>query len=145
MIESPTAFRGTEPSSSTATGLGQLGTDAFLKLLVAQLKYQNPMAPSDGTARLQQTAQFTTVETLKEISEANQRLGAVGHDHLAPIGEDDDRRWRRLDRGDRIDVEKDRQPRGGRDGNHRRAPPCATVHIPMVELTGFLSVARTTS
>ena len=30
--------------------------------------------PSDGTAMLQQTAQFTTVETLKEISEANQRL-----------------------------------------------------------------------
>lgn len=74
MIESTTAIPGAGPSSSTETGLGQLGTDAFLKLLVAQLKYQNPMAPSDGTAMLQQTAQFTTVETLKQISEANQRL-----------------------------------------------------------------------
>lgn len=74
MIESPTAFRGTEPSSSAGTGLGQLGTDAFLKLLDAQRKYQNPMAPSDGTAMVQQTAQFTTVETLREISEANRRL-----------------------------------------------------------------------
>ena len=74
MIESTTAIPGADPSASTASGLGQLGTDAFLKLLVAQLKYQNPMAPSDGTAMLQQTAQFTTVETLKQISEANQRL-----------------------------------------------------------------------
>ncbi len=74
MIESTTAIPGTTPDPSTATGLGQLGTDAFLKLLVAQLKYQNPMSPSDGTAMLQQTAQFTTVETLKEIAEANQAL-----------------------------------------------------------------------
>jgi flagellar basal-body rod modification protein FlgD len=74
MIDATTAITGSDSPSATATGLGQLGTDAFLKLLVAQLKYQNPMAPTDGTAMLQQTAQFTTVETLKEISEANQRL-----------------------------------------------------------------------
>lgn len=74
MIESVNAIPGTTPEPTEASGLGQLGTDAFLKLLVAQLKYQNPMAPSDGTAMLQQTAQFTTVETLKQISEANQRL-----------------------------------------------------------------------
>lgn len=59
----------------TATsGLGGLGTDAFLKLLVAQLRYQNPMDPSDGTAMLQQTAQFTTVETLRSLAEAQQQL-----------------------------------------------------------------------
>ena len=57
-----------------SSGLGQLGSDAFLKLLVAQLKYQNPMNPGDGTAMLEQTAQFTTVETLQNIAEMNQRL-----------------------------------------------------------------------
>jgi flagellar basal-body rod modification protein FlgD len=60
--------------ASQSTGLGQLGSDAFLKLLVAQLKYQNPMNPGDGTAMLEQTAQFTTVETLQSIAEMNQRL-----------------------------------------------------------------------
>ena len=63
--------------ASTAAGssaLGQLGSDAFLKLLVAQLRYQNPMNPGDGAAMLEQTAQFTTVETLQSIAEMNQRL-----------------------------------------------------------------------
>ncbi len=54
--------------------LGQLGTDAFLQLLVAQLRYQNPLAPTDGAAMLQQTATFTQVETLKEIAAINQQL-----------------------------------------------------------------------
>lgn len=51
-----------------------LGKDAFLQLLVAQLKYQNPLAPSDGTQFLAQTAQFTMVEKLEEISRANAEL-----------------------------------------------------------------------
>lgn len=54
--------------------LGQLGTDAFLQLLVAQLRYQNPLAPTDGAAMLQQTATFTQVETLQAIAEINQQL-----------------------------------------------------------------------
>ena len=60
--------------TTPANSLGDLGSDAFLKLLVAQLKYQNPMAPSDGASMLAQTAQFTTVETLKSIAEVNQQL-----------------------------------------------------------------------
>jgi flagellar basal-body rod modification protein FlgD len=68
---------GAAPAAGTATtdsALGQLGSDAFLKLLVAQLKYQNPMNPSDSTAMLEQTAMFTTVETLQSIAEMNQTL-----------------------------------------------------------------------
>ncbi len=58
------------PSTSTpnATTPDQFGKDTFLKLLVAQLKYQNPMSPADGTQFLAQTAQFTMVEKLNEIS-----------------------------------------------------------------------------
>lgn len=47
----------TDPNSS-------LGQDAFLKLLVAQLKYQDPMNPADGADFMAQTAQFTMVEKL---------------------------------------------------------------------------------
>lgn len=58
----------------TSGGLGQLDSDAFLKLLVAQMRYQNPLAPTDASAMLEQTAQFTSVETLQAISETNQAL-----------------------------------------------------------------------
>ena len=45
----------------------ELGKDAFLKLLVAQLKYQDPSNPSDGTQFLTQTATFTQVEKLDQL------------------------------------------------------------------------------
>lgn len=57
-----------------AQGLGGMGSDAFLKLLVAQLRYQNPMAPTDGAAMLQQTAQFTQVETLKQLATSQKEM-----------------------------------------------------------------------
>lgn len=56
------------------TTLGGLGGDAFLQLLVAQLRYQNPMDPSDGTEFLQQTAQFTQVETLQGLADTQAQL-----------------------------------------------------------------------
>ncbi|GAA2516160.1 flagellar hook assembly protein FlgD [Pilimelia columellifera] len=57
------------------TGGGQdMGKDTFLKLLVAQLKYQDPMSPSDGTQFLAQTAQFTQVEKLSELAKAQQSM-----------------------------------------------------------------------
>jgi len=77
MTIDPTAATGASSataSSGAGSALGKLGSDAFLKLLVAQLRYQNPMAPTDGAAMLQQTAQFTTVETLKAISQSTQRM-----------------------------------------------------------------------
>ena len=59
--------------------------DTFLKLLVAQLKYQDPSNPADSTQFLAQTAQFTQVEKLGDIADLlkSQRLtgvsGLVGH------------------------------------------------------------------
>ncbi len=66
-----------------ASGLGGLGSDAFLKLLVAQLKYQNPMNPSDGTDMLNQTAQFTQVETLQSLAKTQEQIMAVAQFSLA--------------------------------------------------------------
>ncbi len=47
-----------------------LGKDAFLKLLVAQLKFQDPLKPTDAQSFMAQTAQFTQVEKLEELSKA---------------------------------------------------------------------------
>jgi flagellar basal-body rod modification protein FlgD len=49
------------------TGKSELGQDAFLKLLVAQLRYQDPSNPADGTQFMAQTAQFTQVEKLSQL------------------------------------------------------------------------------
>jgi flagellar basal-body rod modification protein FlgD len=65
---------GTAAAPATQSLIGGLGGDTFLKLLVAQLKYQNPMEPTDGTQFLQQTAQFTQVETLQELAKTQQSL-----------------------------------------------------------------------
>ena len=51
-----------------------LGKDAFLKLLVAQLKYQDPLNPADGAEFMAQTAQMQMVEKLEELSDQNAEL-----------------------------------------------------------------------
>jgi len=61
--------------TSTSAAAGGLDKDAFLKLLVAQLKFQNPMSPSDPSAFMAQTAQFAMVERLEEISKAQSEAG----------------------------------------------------------------------
>ncbi len=48
--------------------------DTFLKLLVAQLKYQDPTNPTDATQFMSQTAQFTVVEKLDALSALDQKV-----------------------------------------------------------------------
>lgn len=46
----------------------ELGRDAFLKLMVAQLKNQNPLDPKDNQAFVAQLAQFSTVEGIEKLN-----------------------------------------------------------------------------
>ena len=46
----------------------------FLKLLVAQLKGQNPLDPKDGTEFISQLAQFSSVEELINIRTALEKI-----------------------------------------------------------------------
>jgi flagellar basal-body rod modification protein FlgD len=68
---------GAAPITGTPTpakSKSALDKDMFLKLLVAQMKYQDPSKPADATAFLSQTAQFTEVEKLSELAEAQQQM-----------------------------------------------------------------------
>ena len=71
MIDGVSANTTAAPATS---GFADLGGDVFLQLLVAQLRYQNPMEPADATSMLQQTSQFTMVEKLHEIAAMQQQL-----------------------------------------------------------------------
>ena len=58
-------------STNTSTSMDQ---DTFLKLLVAQLKYQDPSNPADATQFLSETAQFTVVQKLEALSNLDQQV-----------------------------------------------------------------------
>lgn len=64
------------PAATPSAAMGGLGKDAFLQLLVAQLRYQNPMSPVDGQQYLQQAAQFTMVEKLEQIAQGQAEVTA---------------------------------------------------------------------
>ncbi len=69
----PGPFGVSSPTATTTTATSA-DKDMFLQLLVAQLKYQNPLSPTDGTQFLAQTAQFTMVEKLTSLAEQSERL-----------------------------------------------------------------------
>jgi len=56
--------------STTTAGSTELGREAFLQLLVAQLKYQDPSKPMDASEMIAQSAQLTMVDKLSDISKA---------------------------------------------------------------------------
>jgi flagellar basal-body rod modification protein FlgD len=81
------------PPASTIPPLNpsaSLGQNDFLKLLVAQLKYQDPMKPTDSSQFMGEMAQFSTVQgvtsmgsTLDSMSHANevsQGIAMIGKD-----------------------------------------------------------------
>ena len=55
--------------AGTTQGLSSVDSNTFLQLLVAQLKYQDPMNPAQGTEFLAQTAQFSMVEKLNSLAQ----------------------------------------------------------------------------
>lgn len=71
------AARATTFAAAAPKPADEMGKDTFLKLLVAQLKYQDPMKPSDPSAFMTQTAQFSMVERLTAMEESTAQLLAA--------------------------------------------------------------------
>ncbi|MEK6556755.1 MAG: flagellar hook capping FlgD N-terminal domain-containing protein, partial [Candidatus Margulisiibacteriota bacterium] len=69
---SPVPTVATNAFDSIAKGTrntGQLGKSEFLKLLVTQMKYQNPMSPMSNENFIAQLAQFSSLESMQNIQQ----------------------------------------------------------------------------
>ncbi|MCX6635772.1 MAG: hypothetical protein NT090_11935 [Acidobacteria bacterium] len=95
MATTVNGLTGTDPSqaaygapadSSGKTGLEKdlVGKDDFLRLLVAQIRNQNPLNPADGVEFLTQLAQFTQLEELIGIRAQLEALTRGGANQQAP-------------------------------------------------------------
>ena len=68
-----TGMFGTTGTSSTGTG-GSADKEMFLQLLVAQMRYQDPMNPTDSSQFLAQSAQFTALEKMQDVADQTAQL-----------------------------------------------------------------------
>ena len=58
--------------SAGSTGVQQ--NDMFMKLLMAQLKNQDPLAPTDANSFVNQMVQFNTLDQITEIRQLVQEM-----------------------------------------------------------------------
>ena len=65
----------TTSTTSTAPSFGDKNT--FLQMLVAQLKYQDPMNPADPTQFMSQTAQFSALEQMQDVAQQTAAMVAA--------------------------------------------------------------------
>lgn len=75
---SPTMSTTAGNSSSSITSKvpgGLLDREAFLKLLVTQLRYQDPSKPLDSAEMISQSAQLSVVDKLQEIADLIEGTG----------------------------------------------------------------------
>ena len=64
------SLKAEERKPEAADRRSNLDKDAFLKLLLTELKYQDPLNPTDDKAFIAQMAQFSSLEQMQNMSKA---------------------------------------------------------------------------
>jgi flagellar basal-body rod modification protein FlgD len=67
----------TQKAASTSGTEALANTSTFLQLLVAQIKNQDPLQPTDGVQFLSQLAQFSQLEQLIDIRQGVDSMSAA--------------------------------------------------------------------
>lgn len=62
--------------NATTLGKGQLSQENFLKMLLAQLKIQNPLNPFDSSTMMQQISQLTGLSSTQKLADSVEVLKA---------------------------------------------------------------------
>lgn len=78
-----TATTGTSSTQTTNPNIN-LNEDEFLKLMITQLQYQDPLSPQDPSGFLAQLAQFTSVE--QEMKTAQNTATTPSANTIALLG-----------------------------------------------------------
>ena len=73
-IDGVSGTTATDSTTTNALKKGQLGQDAFLKLLTTQLQHQDPTKPVADTEFIAQLATFASLEKLTTIAESTSSL-----------------------------------------------------------------------
>jgi flagellar basal-body rod modification protein FlgD len=68
---------GSGKAGDSNTGASSLGKDAFLQLLVTQMQNQNPLDPQDNSQFVAQLAQFSSLETMQNLSTSVDAIGGM--------------------------------------------------------------------
>jgi flagellar basal-body rod modification protein FlgD len=70
-VSSTTSATATQPSQTTTDDerMG-IGRDAFMQLLLAQMRYQDPLNPMEDRDFIAQLAQLNTLEQLEQLNES---------------------------------------------------------------------------
>ncbi|MBI9076792.1 MAG: hypothetical protein JEZ02_15395 [Desulfatibacillum sp.] len=68
---------GVYSNSNNTTNTNSLGQDDFLKLLITQMKNQDPLSPMEGTDFTAQLAQFSSLEELFGIGDSLEEMLSV--------------------------------------------------------------------
>ena len=67
-VDSTAQATAKEEEKKKKTGNDSLGKEAFLQLLVAQMKYQDPLEPTSNTEYISQFATFSELEQMQNMS-----------------------------------------------------------------------------
>ena len=64
-------------SLSDESARNELGPDVFLKLLITELQYQDPLSPMDNAQFMTQLAQLSSLEATQNLQMSSQALGLM--------------------------------------------------------------------
>jgi flagellar basal-body rod modification protein FlgD len=79
-VTAPSATGGTQSASS---GGPTLGKDDFLKLLIGQMKNQDPLNPTDSSQYMSQMTQFSILEQITNLGQSQAATASNDYDNQA--------------------------------------------------------------
>jgi flagellar basal-body rod modification protein FlgD len=68
-----------QSAATTTSNADAFGKDAFMKLLVEQMRHQSPTDPSDGQAWINQMTQFSMLEQMQQQSAVEVKANAASY------------------------------------------------------------------